>query len=201
MWTKREPCRRGLHPDDRKGNERPTRQRRSRTIPERDPALEVLTAEYRQATARSRALLAASRETIKALRLLFVDARQQLSASRKLVARAARSSAFRFHDTTPPTPEANGAAVDAQGTVQTFAAVTELIKQVECAATEEFGVSADLVEAIVIAIDGGMEPSVLIGILLEGMIQTVERLPAPERRDTAIALCGLLWGRFDDRQA
>jgi hypothetical protein len=37
----------------------------------------------------------------------------------------------------------------------------------------------------------------LIGVLLEGIAEAVlELLPAPERRDTGIALCGLLWDRI-----
>ena len=84
---------------------------------------------------------------------------------------------------------------------RTFAAVTELIRHVEREASSDVGSPTHLIETIAIALQNKADPSLLMGILLEGIAQTVlEQLPAAEQRDTAIALCGLLWNRVSQGQ-
>jgi hypothetical protein len=147
-------------------------------------------------------LLATSRETAAALQRQLVDARQRLWASKELVARAAALSAVAFHAAIPPTSAADRSEVRPADTVQTFAAVTELIAQVERSATHDVQTSARLIEEIMLAIGWVTDPSLVLGMLLEGLVETVlVRFPVPERRDTAIALCSLLWDRINESQA
>ena len=90
-----------------------------------------------------------------------------------------------------------GALPEGDGAPRTFAAITELIGHVERTASSEIAVATDLIETIAMALQHNVNPSLLMGILLEGIAQSVlEQLPAAEQRDTAIALCGLLWDRI-----
>jgi hypothetical protein len=83
---------------------------------------------------------------------------------------------------------------------RTFAAVAELIEQVERAAVLDVVLTDRLITDIKRAIQSGTDPSLLMGILLEGIVQTVlERLAVADRRDTVIALCGLLCDRINQR--
>jgi hypothetical protein len=142
-------------------------------------------------------LLAEARNRANALREQLASARERLLDSRQLLARIA----------SPPPPvlphvaqsgiEPSEPAGKGDGSGPTFAAVTQLIEQVEQSAARDVDIAHRLIEDIVMAVRTDTDPSLLIGVLLEGIAEAVlELLPAPERRDTGIALCGLLWDRI-----
>lgn len=153
-------------------------------------------AEFRDASEQSRKLLAQARDKADALRRQLVLAKQGLSDSRELMARAVSAAGSPFQSASASIELAAEPRPRTGGMARTFAAVTDLIEQVELSATLDVCVAARLTEDIMLAIQSKADPSLLIGVLLEGIAQAVlERLPAAERRDTAIALCGLLWDR------
>ena len=147
----------------------------------------------------SRDLLAQVAERSRAIQQQLLIAKQQLLISRELLARSTiqlASPLIRMGRLTTnmrePTSEAGSEA-------PRFEAVSELIQQVERSATTETGLVTQLIEDIMLALESSNDANLLIGVLLQGLIQTVqERLPAADQRETAIALCGLLWDRVSN---
>ncbi len=118
------------------------------------------------------------------------------------MARAASVSGSTFHCPDWPKDPPRKAVPKEHDAPRTFAAITDLIRHVECEVSSDVGVTTHLIEAIAIALQNKADPSLLMGILLEGIAQTVlEQIPAAEQSDTAIALCGLLWNRVSQGQA
>lgn len=80
--------------------------------------------------------------------------------------------------------------------------MTELIHQVEQAAAGDATRIVRLIDDIKSVIQTERDPYFLIGVLLEGIVQTtLERLPQKERRDTAIAVYALMRDRIMAPQA
>lgn len=147
---------------------------------------------------RSRTLVAQSRETIAEIDRQLANAKARLSESMDLLARAKAMPALVSYGAIPRVEEVGKADIEASGPRRIFPAVTQLIEQIEDAASRDAGLAGRLIEDIMLAIQVVAEPSLLMGILLEGMAETVlERLSEEERRETAIALCTLLWDRIN----
>lgn len=112
------------------------------------------------------------------------------------MARIASVSGSAFHRPVWSKDTLREAVPTGDGTLRTFAAITELIRHVERAASSDIGIATHLIETIALALQSKTDPSLLMGVLLEGIVHTVlERVAAAEQRDTAIALCCLLWER------
>jgi len=142
--------------------------------------------------------MARSREAVDGIALQIAHARLSVLKSQALLARVANTFAPPVYGVLPSDSQASASEAETDGTERTFAAVTELIEQVENAAERDAGLAGRLIEDIILAIQVVAEPSLLMGILLEGMAETVlERLSEKERRETAIALCALLWERIN----
>ena len=157
----------------------------------------ALAAEFRDASEQSRKLLAQARDKTNALQQQLAGISKGLSDSRRLLALAATVAASPFQQAIATGEDVAEPDARLDGRGPTFAAVTELIEQVELSATRDVCLAAQLTEHVTRAIQSKADPLLLIGILLEGIVQTVlQGLPAPERRETAIALCGLMWDRI-----
>jgi hypothetical protein len=155
----------------------------------------VAMGEFRDASERTRDLLAASHARTEALRRLLLDSHRRVAESKALLVRAAGTSIMPYHDLVSLTPRAEEAATE-DTPPRTFAAVTELIARVAEATGDDPAQTSRLVEEILHAIQNKADPCLLLGVLLEGVIQTVlERIPAIGWQDTAMALCGLLLER------
>ena len=142
---------------------------------------------------RSRLLLAAAHDRTGALRQQLVRASSRLSATRQLLARIEAVSALRYFAAAPPPPPVRSAAE----ATRTFAAVTELIQQIEHSAAGDGEAMTRLIGDIKCAIQTESDPWLLMGVLLEGIVQTaLERLPAREQQQTRVALLTLLWDRI-----
>ncbi len=149
-------------------------------------------------TERAQSLTTQARGSTDELAQQLALARQRLADSKIVLARAMCVSVLPYHGAANPAAEPLEAEAAMDGGHRTFAAVTELIEQIEDAASRDAGLAARLIEDIILAIQVVAEPSLLMGILLEGMAETVlERLSEEERRETAIALCTLLWDRIN----
>ncbi|HTI81196.1 MAG TPA: hypothetical protein VL614_12175 [Acetobacteraceae bacterium] len=125
-------------------------------------------------------------------------ARQRVARSKELVARSTAAMVLPYHGAAFPPPGSPEPPAGPEVTPRSFAAVTELIERIEDASARDADLAGRLVEDILVAINVVAEPSLLMGILLEGLAETVlERLSEEERRETAIALCTLLWDRIN----
>ena len=145
--------------------------------------------------------MAAAREQVGALARQIALARQEVSASRDLLRRAAIAPCWPSYEAFLPQADTNEPAVETVSATPTFAAVTELIERVERSAVQETDLIGQLIANIRRAIQNEVDPSLLMGVLLEGIVQTVlERLSSIERRDTVVALCSLLVDRVNIRQ-
>lgn len=167
-----------------------------------DDWLQVLSAATHEAM-RSRLLLASAREKTSRLSEQIARGRRQLLESKALLARAIPKTALPFQDAIPAIPEPGQTMVKTDAPERTFEAVTELIEQVKRSTGGDLDVAAWLIEDVVLAIRRMGDPAILMGILLQGLVTTMEeRLPLPDRRDAAIALCSVLWDRInqDDPQ-
>lgn len=169
--------------------------------------LPSVAAEYRDVSERMRLLLeevqagrtelyrrlASARQQLSVSRAQLASARLQLASSRVLLAQIASASGSASQH---PTAPAGAPGTNRGAAPRIFPAVAEMIRQIEEAASSEASGATHLIEAIAIALQGEADPSLMMGVLLEGLAQTVlERLPAAEQRNTAIALAGLLWER------
>lgn len=122
-------------------------------------------------------------------------ARLRLADSRALLARSTAALVVPYLGAAFPSPEPPAGHA---GTQRTFPVIRELIERIEDATERDADLAGRLIEDIIFAIKVVAEPSLLMGILLEGMAETVlERLSGEERRETAIALCALLWDRIN----
>jgi hypothetical protein len=142
--------------------------------------------------------MATSRASIYKLQQQLGIARQRLEHSRELLARTATAQILPYHAATFPPGGSLEPPGGHNGTQRSFAAVKDLIERIEDASARDADIAGGLVEDILFAIKVVADPSLLMGILLEGMAETVlERLSGDERRETAIALCTLLWDRIN----
>jgi hypothetical protein len=156
---------------------------------------------FAAAAVRSQHLVAAAHERIASLKVQLDLARRNVAESRALLARATVASIVPFHGVLPSASEPAPSVPDADGGSRTFAAVTELIAQVEHAARNDDVQTSRLVEEILRAKQAA-DPCLLLGILLEGVVHTVlDRIPAAGWQDTAMALCGLLLDRINQAEA
>ena len=122
--------------------------------------------------------------------------RQEVAAAKEMLKRAAAVSVLPFCSLAPP--PASAATTETDGEERKFTAVTELIERVERSTQDGTDPIDRLVDDIKATMLSASEPYVLIGVLLEGIVQTVLRqLPEPERRDTAFGLIGLLCDRLN----
>lgn len=125
-------------------------------------------------------------------------ARQRLAHSRELLARTNSVRVLPYPEAVFPEAGSREPSAVHDGTQRTFPVVSELIERIEAATACDADVAGRLVEEIICAIKVVAEPSLLMGLLLEGIAETVlERLPEGERRETAIGLCALLWDRIN----
>lgn len=171
-----------------------------RTIEERRPDLAVALEESRLTAERSHALVADAWARIRALQLQIASGWHQLAASEQVLKRTATVSARPLYGVAPSSPQPGDGPATSAGTVRTFAAVTDLIQQVERIAQDESETLDRLITDIKATIQGDSEPHMLMGVLMEGIVQTLaQRLPAAERRDTVLALIGLLCDRLNLR--
>ena len=147
--------------------------------------------------ARSQALVADAREKISALAAQVASAKQHVAVTNALLERATAMYAVPFQYLV------TAAAVDepevaTEHPPRTFAAVTELIEQVERAALQDVDLAAQLTADIKRAISGETDAALLIAILLEGVAQTVlNRVPSEDQREMLIALCAVLSDRIN----
>jgi hypothetical protein len=127
-----------------------------------------------------------------------VKAAELMATSRELLERSMPKGALPYYREFTRRAEPLATQAETDAAQPKFAAVTEMIEQIKDAASRDAGLAARLIEDIILAIQIVAEPSLLMGILLEGMAETVlERLSEDERRETAIALCTLLWDRIN----
>lgn len=163
----------------------------------------AIRADHHVAITTAQQLVAAARERADALSGEISDARERLAESLALLRRSTAVMTWPLVasiGTDAPVPGGRDADAATATEGRTFAAVTELIEQVERAAAHDVGLSERLIADIKLAIQGETDPSLLMGILLEGIVQTVlERLAVAERRDTIVALCSLLCDRINQR--
>lgn len=154
----------------------------------------------RHATAdRAQALVAQTRENTNALVLQIARSRLCLAHSKELLERTANVAGLPFY-AAMVAPEAAAPEARTDGTVRTFAAVTELIERVEQTAMRDENLAACLIADIKLAICSETEPTLLMGILVEGIVQTLlNRVPREERRDMIVSLCTLLCDRVNRR--
>jgi len=146
--------------------------------------------------------MASSRETVNAIELQLSRARSHLLQSRELLNRVAATFTLPIHGELPLVVQVGGSQAKSDDTAPRFAAVTELIEQMNQAVTRDAALTGRLIEELALAIQTMADPFALMGMLLEGVAETVlERLPESERRDTAIALCSMLWDRINRGQA
>jgi hypothetical protein len=116
--------------------------------------------------------------------------------SKALLERATAASGLPYHIFAEAQYIAVEQDANQDGAARTFPAISDLIERVERATARDEGLAVQLIEDILLALQNRTNPSLLTGILLEGIAQTVlELLPEDERRNAAIALCGLLWDR------
>jgi hypothetical protein len=154
-------------------------------------------AELQDLCLRALKLVADSRARTKEMKEQLAIARQRLAHSRELLARTKPVWVLPCPGTAIPPATALEPQTGPDGTRRSFAAVAELIERVEDTATRDAELTGRLIEDIVSAIPVVAEPTLLMGILLEGLAETVlDRLSAEERRETAISLCTLLWDRI-----
>lgn len=162
---------------------------------------------FDEAVAKARLSLTTANDDIRELRLLIDTTRQRISEGWECLTRAstlARASTMTRSSSMDlsfpsgmirPQSETGGA-------MRTFAAVTKLIEQVEQSTLSDTEVVSSLVSEIILAAGSLSDPSLLVGILLESTVQAVrERFPIAEQRETAIALCGLLFDHITQGRA
>jgi hypothetical protein len=170
------------------------------TIAEDLLALCDLKADYAEATARSQHLVAAARDNTKALQVQIATARRSLAVSADLLKRATEMASLSYCTAIAMTPKDRTPAGSAtESAPRTFAAVTELIDQVERAVLKDVDLAATLTANIKNALRGETDAALLIAVLLEGISQTViQRVPAEEWREMLVALCGVLCNRINE---
>lgn len=163
---------------------------------ENDPA--GVAAACGRTAASSWALVSSVRENTISIRSLLRTGRQQLEASEKLLARVGIDRGYRFLDRESAVSESLSATGE---TVRSFAAVTALIEEVERAGRSEAEIEGGLV-AEILACRKLCNPPAVVGVLLEGIVETVrEQFPAAKQTETAITLCNLLYHYITRRRA
>ena len=169
-----------------------------RTIEEQISDLVLALADYRLTAERSHALVADAWARTRALQLQIASGWQQLAASKQVLKRTTTVSAPPLRGVAPSSQQTSDESAGTAGTVRTFAAVTELIEQVERVAQGESDAMDRLITDIKATILGDGEPYMLMGVLMEGIVQTLaQRLPASQRRETVLALFGLMCDRLN----
>ncbi len=134
--------------------------------------------EHKRVLKNARTLLADTTRNSSELAAVVAEAKASLAASRALLRRPV---------TTLLTPQ-NG---------RTFPAIDELVARIERTVAHANPLD-DLTALIKSLVPGDTDPGVLMGVLLEGIVQVLlQRIPAAERRDTVIALCTMLCQRLN----
>jgi hypothetical protein len=168
-----------------------------RTFEELRPDLIVALEDYRLTAQRSHALVADAWARTRALQLQIASGWHQLAASRQVLKRTTAMADSQLGGMAPSSPQMSDESATTAG-IRTFAAVTELIEQVERIAQGESDAMDRLITDIKATILGDGEPYMLMGVLMEGIVQTLaQRLPASQRRETVLALFGLMCDRLN----
>ena len=156
----------------------------------------------RQLAAQSKKLSAEAHARTHAIEQQLRLAERQLSISRQLLVRLAGQStvlsghaAARAAQISEPKAESN-----AKG--RTFNAVQKLIHQVEESVATDTGILALLVEDISLAVNSTTATEILLAILAQGVIQTLQdRLPVGKQRDAATLLWSVLLNHIGGKQS
>jgi hypothetical protein len=159
-------------------------------------ALEALGAAHQSVFARSQTLVATARERTGALSLQIARARRQVSASKELLQHA------KAHPGWPLAVPVDACDPDVaeDRAHRTFAAVTQLIERIEQQVVHDEDALDRLIADIKAAIVSDADPCLILGVLLEGITETLlQRLPASARRDTLLAVVGMLCERLNLR--
>ncbi len=139
-------------------------------------------------------LIANSRAGIRAGRVQVASAKRRLAASKQLLERMnAATAGSNSIGTAQAMPSA--AAKPKQ---RTFAAIADLMEQVDRITRSETDAIDRLASDIRIVIQDSSETYLLVGVLAEGIVQSlVHRLSASEQRTALLALTALIGNRLD----
>jgi len=149
--------------------------------------------ELRAGSAKRPDLGQAIRLTANSYRLI-AGSRRLIQDSRALLARLAIRSTVGSDYAAKSPMAVSEPKSEGTGEPRTFRTVTELIKLVEGSVAADGGLLAQLVENILLAVDSKIDTDIVIGVLAQGIIQTLQdRMPVAEQRDAAIVLCSVIW--------
>ena len=131
-------------------------------------------ADYQQALLQTMRLVAAGRRNAEAIQEAVIEGQRRLETSRMLLRSAGITAA----------------------SPRTFAAVDALVARIEQTITRGDPVD-DLIAGIQALVPSGVDPAMLMGVLIEGIAQTLlQRIPEEQCRDFVVALFLLLCQRI-----
>ena len=136
------------------------------------------------------------RMQIRSARSAIAESYQILSESKSLLARLDDMVILLSAAPRASEAEVNGPLAPTSRT-RTFDAVTELIERVERSVASEADLAGKLVEDLMVGAQTMRDPFMLIGFLLDAIVQTMQaRLSPAESRQAAVALQGSLLDRI-----